>query len=188
MNTRPLSPHPIPHAFLYPPLSMQRIIVIVIPYASAFTFWLSDVISSTSSLTSYHPPTQIVRTRLIMTFTECQSTCCSVQFLLIIETYRIQAKWQISEGYSIIPNELIPGFQCTCTNCCNCHFHLFFFLFVIFSALHFLCESFRSVCMTGNNPAVTDLECLNCWNGVRAIGAGRHYIARVQGQPINTVS
>lgn len=46
----------------------------------------------------------------------------------------------------------------------------------------------RSVCMTGNNPAVTDLECLNCWNAIRAVGAARHYIARVQGQPINTVS
>lgn len=42
--------------------------------------------------------------------------------------------------------------------------------------------------MTGNNPAVTDLECLNCWNAIRAVGAARHYIARVQGQPINTVS
>ena len=42
--------------------------------------------------------------------------------------------------------------------------------------------------MTGNNPAVTDVECLNCWNAVYAVGAGRHYIARVQGQPLNTVS
>ena len=42
--------------------------------------------------------------------------------------------------------------------------------------------------MTGNNPAVTDLECLNCWNAIRAVGAARHYIARIQGQPINTVS
>lgn len=46
----------------------------------------------------------------------------------------------------------------------------------------------RSVCMTGDNPAVTDLECLNCWNAIRAVGAARHYIARIQGQPINTVS
>eukprot|EP01121_Diplochlamys_sp_Union-15-3_P012592 TRINITY_DN3790_c0_g1_i1.p1 TRINITY_DN3790_c0_g1~~TRINITY_DN3790_c0_g1_i1.p1 ORF type:complete len:272 (-),score=43.57 TRINITY_DN3790_c0_g1_i1:231-1046(-) len=40
--------------------------------------------------------------------------------------------------------------------------------------------------MTGNNPAVIDVECLNCWNAIRAVGAARHYIARVQGQPINT--
>ena len=41
--------------------------------------------------------------------------------------------------------------------------------------------------MRGANPAVTDTECLNCWNAVYAVGAGRHYIARIQGQPINTV-
>lgn len=46
----------------------------------------------------------------------------------------------------------------------------------------------RTVCMSGNNPAVTDLECLNCWNAIYAVGAARHYIARIQGQPINTVS
>jgi len=40
--------------------------------------------------------------------------------------------------------------------------------------------------LIGDNPAVTDVECLNCWNAIRAFGAGRHYIARVQGQPINT--
>ena len=27
----------------------------------------------------------------------------------------------------------------------------------------------------------------NCWNAIHAVLAGRHYIARVQGQPINTV-
>ncbi|XP_065193640.1 uncharacterized protein LOC135824844 [Sycon ciliatum] len=43
-----------------------------------------------------------------------------------------------------------------------------------------------SVCLTGINTAVTDLECLNCWNAIKAIKAHRHYIARVQGQPINT--
>jgi hypothetical protein len=43
-----------------------------------------------------------------------------------------------------------------------------------------------SLCLHGNNAAVTDIECLNCWNAVRAVGAGRHYIARIQGQPINT--
>ena len=41
--------------------------------------------------------------------------------------------------------------------------------------------------MQGNNVAVTDVECLNCWNAIHAVLAGRHYIARVQGQPINTV-
>jgi len=39
--------------------------------------------------------------------------------------------------------------------------------------------------MKHNNPAVLDVECLNCWNGIRAVGADRHYIARFQGQPIN---
>ena len=41
--------------------------------------------------------------------------------------------------------------------------------------------------MSGNNPAVTDLECLNCWNAIKAVGAARHYLARIQGQPINIV-
>ena len=49
-------------------------------------------------------------------------------------------------------------------------------------------SSFRSLCLHGNNAAVTDIECLNCWNAVRAVAAARHYIARIQGQPINTVS
>ncbi|XP_062517478.1 uncharacterized protein LOC134192746 isoform X2 [Corticium candelabrum] len=39
--------------------------------------------------------------------------------------------------------------------------------------------------LSGNNVAVTDVECLNCFNAIRAVGAHRHYIARVQGQPIN---
>lgn len=43
-----------------------------------------------------------------------------------------------------------------------------------------------SLCLHGNNAAVTDIECLNCWNAVRAVAAARHYIARIQGQPINT--
>lgn len=43
-----------------------------------------------------------------------------------------------------------------------------------------------SVDMTGNNPAVMDVELLNSYNGIRAVGAARHYIARVQGQPTNT--
>ncbi|XP_065193900.1 uncharacterized protein LOC135825089 [Sycon ciliatum] len=42
-----------------------------------------------------------------------------------------------------------------------------------------------SVCLNGINAAVTDVECLNCWNAVRAVQAHRHYIARIQGQPIN---
>eukprot|EP00040_Diaphanoeca_grandis_P005986 m.35433 g.35433 ORF g.35433 m.35433 type:complete len:513 (-) comp17137_c0_seq2:102-1640(-) len=36
-----------------------------------------------------------------------------------------------------------------------------------------------------NNAALIDVELLGCWNGVAAIYAGRHYIARVQGQPLN---
>jgi len=39
--------------------------------------------------------------------------------------------------------------------------------------------------MTGNNPAVTDIECLNCFNFIRAVNSARHYIARIQGQPTN---
>ena len=42
--------------------------------------------------------------------------------------------------------------------------------------------------MTGNNPVVTDVNCLNCWNAIQAVGTSRPYIARIQGQPINTVS
>ena len=33
--------------------------------------------------------------------------------------------------------------------------------------------------------AVTDVELLGAWNGVAAVAAHRHYIARVQGQPLN---
>ena len=39
--------------------------------------------------------------------------------------------------------------------------------------------------LVSDNSAVLDVECLNCWNFIRAISSGRHYIARVQGQPIN---
>lgn len=39
--------------------------------------------------------------------------------------------------------------------------------------------------LTGNNAAVTDVELLNAFNGISAIGAHRHYIARIQGQPLN---
>lgn len=36
-----------------------------------------------------------------------------------------------------------------------------------------------------NNAALFDVEILGAWNGVAAVHAGRHYIARVQGQPLN---
>lgn len=42
-----------------------------------------------------------------------------------------------------------------------------------------------SIDMVADNAAVEDVECLNCYNAIRAVNAGRHYIARVQGQPIN---
>ena len=42
-----------------------------------------------------------------------------------------------------------------------------------------------AVALTGNNAAVTDVECLCCWNAISAVQAHRHYIARVQGQPAN---
>ena len=42
-----------------------------------------------------------------------------------------------------------------------------------------------TVDLTSDNAAVMDVECLNCYNFVRAVGAARHYIARLQGQPIN---
>lgn len=42
-----------------------------------------------------------------------------------------------------------------------------------------------SIYMTGNNGAVEDIELLGSWNGIAAVAAHRHYIARVQGQPLN---
>lgn len=39
--------------------------------------------------------------------------------------------------------------------------------------------------LLSDNAAVLDVEALNPWNLIRANGSGRHYIARVQGQPIN---
>jgi hypothetical protein len=42
-----------------------------------------------------------------------------------------------------------------------------------------------TVDMVSDNAAITDVECLNCWNFIRAVNSGRHYIARIQGQPIN---
>jgi hypothetical protein len=41
-----------------------------------------------------------------------------------------------------------------------------------------------TISMSGNNPAVTDIELLNPYQGIQAISAHRHYIARVQGQPL----
>lgn len=42
-----------------------------------------------------------------------------------------------------------------------------------------------TVLMDGNNGAVTDVELLGSFRGINATGAGRHYIARIQGQPID---
>ena len=42
-----------------------------------------------------------------------------------------------------------------------------------------------AISMIGQNSAVTDLELLNAWNGISAVQAHRHHIARVQGQPLN---
>lgn len=39
--------------------------------------------------------------------------------------------------------------------------------------------------MQGNNAAVSDIELLNSYNGISAVGAARHYLARIQGQPTN---
>jgi len=39
--------------------------------------------------------------------------------------------------------------------------------------------------LKGANAWVKDVELLGAWNGVAAVAAHRHYIARVQGQPIN---
>lgn len=41
-----------------------------------------------------------------------------------------------------------------------------------------------TISMSGNNPAVVDVELLNVYQGIHAVGAHRHYIARVQGQPL----
>ena len=41
-----------------------------------------------------------------------------------------------------------------------------------------------TISMSGNNPAVVDVELLNSFNGISAVGAHRHYIARVLGQPV----
>jgi len=42
-----------------------------------------------------------------------------------------------------------------------------------------------AISLAGNNAAVEDVELLNPWNGISAVKAARHYIARVQGQPAN---
>jgi hypothetical protein len=41
-----------------------------------------------------------------------------------------------------------------------------------------------TVSMQGQNTAVMDVELLNPYQGIQAISADRHYIARVQGQPL----
>jgi len=43
-----------------------------------------------------------------------------------------------------------------------------------------------AISATGNNAAVLDVELLNPFNGISAVQAHRHYLARIQGQPINT--
>jgi len=43
-----------------------------------------------------------------------------------------------------------------------------------------------SITLAGDNAAVTDVELLNSYLGIRAVNAARHYIARIQGQPIKT--
>jgi len=43
-----------------------------------------------------------------------------------------------------------------------------------------------SISLNGDNTAVTDIELLNSYLGIKAVNAARHYIARVQGQPIKT--
>ena len=42
-----------------------------------------------------------------------------------------------------------------------------------------------TILMEGNNAAVTDCELLGSWRGINATAAHRHYIARIQGQPID---
>lgn len=42
-----------------------------------------------------------------------------------------------------------------------------------------------AISMTGNNAAIADVELLNAFNGITAVSAHRHYIARIQGQPLN---
>jgi len=42
-----------------------------------------------------------------------------------------------------------------------------------------------TVALAGSNAALTDSLLLNSWNAINATLAPRHYIARVQGQPIN---
>ena len=42
-----------------------------------------------------------------------------------------------------------------------------------------------SIDMVGENVAVTDVELLNSYNGIKAVNAPRHTITRVEGQPLN---
>jgi len=43
-----------------------------------------------------------------------------------------------------------------------------------------------AVAMSGNNPAIIDVELLNPYQGISAVSAARHYISRIQGQPLKT--
>eukprot|EP01051_Picozoa_sp_SAG22_P007964 SAG22_NODE_582_length_8879_cov_2.731663_2_plen_241_part_00 len=38
---------------------------------------------------------------------------------------------------------------------------------------------------SADNAAIMDVEVLGCWNCIAAVQAHRHYVARVQGQPLN---
>lgn len=46
-------------------------------------------------------------------------------------------------------------------------------------------EKVYSASGSADNAAVEDVELLGAWNGIAAVSAHRHYIARVQGQPLN---
>ena len=43
-----------------------------------------------------------------------------------------------------------------------------------------------AISLSGNDAAVIDVELLNAYQGVKAVGAARHYLARIEGQPIHT--
>lgn len=49
----------------------------------------------------------------------------------------------------------------------------------------FLGDPYKKHGGSADNAAVADIELLGAWNGVAAVGSHRHYIARVQGQPLN---
>ena len=49
----------------------------------------------------------------------------------------------------------------------------------------FLGDPTKVYAASADNAAVLDVEVLGCWNCIAAVQAHRHYIARVQGQPLN---